>query len=481
MHRPILVVFFSCGAALAQASDQNEIGMWDRNVEFTSRGRLSSNAGFLSQKLAWGQVAGLTHVSLVRYVVQDQDTTTQEPFDVGFTGTNNQGLPDYANTRFYATNLRIPHFEMNPWLVTHNFDGRPGAAKPFPLPNDGVGVHHCWRLEAAPNWVTDGLSVHMSQAAPYNNTLLCYVQGRKSQHREIPRTEGQQIVAELGWSEVPSGNPSAMFLDRAWRLEIGSPTATLEGGAANSVYNCLGVNDPNRGYASLDPDFDDVGRATPPRYDDYSWFIEAGPSHAGGIAVLFHSLALAPYPGGGISLPGIRGKLMLDVGDPLFALFHTTALDTNGSGRIDLGLGPATSPLRRLAASLPSWASQALVVKSGPGGIDAELTNLFTMRPRKGFAGSNAFRHAQLDTAAPLTIPRTPGSRSLYLRNDGHGTVQVRQYANSVVLPGEVTVGDRSAMRIPLLVTTTRLVVTTKITRPTAAHPGVSVLYGFDR
>jgi len=466
--RILLVIALAACDLSAQTLDQNQLGMWDRSTEYTRRGLLGTSGGQVSQKHQWGVVGGLTQLSFMQYAVQDQQVATQEPFDVGLTGIDSLGLPDYANTRFYATNIRLPNGNpgIRAFLVTHSLNSSSNVVQ---LPSDGSGFHHCWRLSPAPNWVTDGVSIHTSDGGAYSGNELCF---NSSQHAEIPRTEGSKVLQRLGWSEVPNTSPRAVSFDVAWRLDVGSPRATLEGGTANSVYNCPGWG-ANLGYAGHDPDFANVGRKTPPRFDDFSWSVEAGPSHANGIAVLFHSRALAP--GVGVSVPGWSGTLMLDFTDPLFGLVQTGPLSFMGRGSFGLKLGPGTSQLRQIVSRLPMWISQGLVLKSSPSGWIGEFTNVFSMRPRKQFA--SGFQTAGLSARSPLTITKQAQDTMLYLRNDGPGRVDVKQFAGQNPLPGAWSVNERTAMRIPLAATATRIVVSTKVDKPTSLHSGVEVTY----
>ena len=44
-------------------------------------------------------------------------------------------------------------------------------SNPFPITENGCSQwHHVWELNDAANWTTDGLSIYMSQGAPYPNT-----------------------------------------------------------------------------------------------------------------------------------------------------------------------------------------------------------------------------------------------------------------------------------------------------------------------
>jgi len=442
---------------LGQTIEQNRFGMWDRTSEFSSRGALGPGGGQVSQKHPWGVVGGLL--------------STQESFDVGVTGTLPSGYPDYANTKFYATKLRMPSQQgIRAWTVTHNLNTSSNA--PVTLPQDGTGFHHCWRLPSGASWPTDGLSVHMS---PGPWTLLYAWKCANMQHAEMQRYETGRLnvynYEELAWSDTPSAGP--VYQPLAWELEVGTPQAVLEGGAANATFNCPGVGNPNRGYASLDPDFVDYFQRLG-RYDDYTWFVEAGASHAWGLAVLFHSRVL----GTPFAIPGVRGTFLLDVTDPLFAVTHVILLGATGSGSFTLNLGPPTSSARRLVAGLPTWASQAVVFSPKPAPPSLELTNVFTMRVRT--LDQLQFKSGFAAKGSPLTILRKTGDRTLYIRNDGHGTALVQQYAGQTLLPGASAVFDRAAVRIPLSPGATRVVVSSTSTVSNRWGSGIRILYAMN-
>jgi len=459
----IAAVLAASGALTAQ-SDINTFGQWDRTTEYTSRATLGTKAGHLSQKHQYGVVAGITHLSRCWYVMQDQQASTQTPYDVGLTGTDNLGLPDYANTVFYSTNIGLPSTSpgIHAWGVTHTF------TTPIVVPQDMTGYHHVWRLQADPGWsATDGVSVHMSQGAPYNGTILCYNSGS---HREIPRSENNtQIIEGLGWSEVPGGNPSAQAVDRAWRVETSADTPVLEGGTSNSVYNCSG-QDPCKGYSSFDPDFADIGSGSPGRFDDPHFTITAGSTYASGVGILFSSQACLPAP-----IPIFGGQFMLDPTDPMFGLILPTTLDGSGTGMIPINLGTSSNPIRAALHKLPTWHTQAIVV----AGANVGLTNLFTMRLQKTYTNDPVFKNANVDAGNALNVTKPTAAPSFYIRNEGSGVITVKQFVGSTQLGATVSVGDHVAVRVPLSPPTQTLKVETTVTKPTTSHSGVDVTYGF--
>ena len=86
----------------------NNFWRWDRSTEFTSRGSNGGNPGFLSQGFAYGHSAGLETLTQAFWVLQDQNPSTRERYNVGTTESNLKGEPDYANLRTFATNLMTP-------------------------------------------------------------------------------------------------------------------------------------------------------------------------------------------------------------------------------------------------------------------------------------------------------------------------------------------------------------------------------------
>ena len=425
------------------AQNFNPANSYDHSTEFTSRGANGGRRGYVSQAFAYGNSAGLQTLTRVRYVMQDQEQATREHWSVGTTLLDAKGQPDYAKTVFYATGLMTPPGKsgIGSWIVIHN-------PMPSHLINHGLEEwHHVWQFRDVANWTTDGLSVHMSQAASYGGTLLCF---SRTRHREIPRTDGSpaaQIIEKHGWSTVRPGLDPVPD-NRAWRLETFFDEVVLNGAATNRVYNCAGSEqDPNRGYARLDPDFDDTGAGSPARFDDYRWTVEAGASWNGALALLLFSPTVLAA-----KIPICGGHWYLDWFDPQAGLF-TMGIVTGGRATYDLVLPgmPLLWP-RSAFANLPNFSAQALLF----GGSSCKLSTLMSFRSKllpKGFKAGSAV------LGRPASIAKRVVDRNIVVRNDGAGTLTLRARRGSTTIGPATVVPERTAIRIRLHVAATRVTV----------------------
>lgn len=453
-----LVAFPGC--LLAQNGNQMQI--WDQTVEFVSRGANASNPGHVSQGFQYGFQANLRTIRLVSYGVQEQNLATQEPWDVGTCGLDTRGLPDYANLRPYATDLRLPISSgVGAFQIVHN----PLRSSPHKLTeNPCEQWHHVWKFKVTTNWTTDGLSVAMSDADPWMNTRLC---GRNANnttgHREISRIDAysgsaQQIRQELDFSNVAS-NPDPNDLNRTWRLQLWFDEVVLQGMSANTIYNGTPCPNPNPGYAAIDPNLNDLNGQSPARFDNPTFELRAGQKFANGVAILF--TATTVFPGGGIATP--YGQLHLNLADPLFAAgpILMPPLSSTGVSQITLDLGSGTSPLRSLAAELGCWHAQAVAVSTK---AEIELSSLWTMRTKlltTGFTRATAYK------GNPHRVSRNAVPGLLLVRNDGRGQLVVQGKDSAGNNRGAaVTVCERSCVQLPLIVG----VATVEFASPSNAH-----------
>lgn len=461
----LLALAATTSGLIAQATNPvNNFYRWDRSTEFTSRGSNGGNPGFVSQGFAHGHSAGLETLTQAYFVMQDQNPSTQESYNLGTTELDAAGRPDYANLNTYATNLLLPmSTQTTPaaWGIT--MIGL--ATTPHKLNlKQHTQWHHTWQFNVGANWTSDGISVHMGQAAAYNGTLLC----TGANHREIPRTENAtQIVEELGWSAVANSTTPAP-VNRTWRLRTSFAEFALNGGALNTTYGgfngavgAIGCNntDPNLGYAALDPDFDDAGLGNPARYDDYTWLLSAGSANAGKIAVLFFSQTV--IPGGGAPTP--FGQLHLDIADPIFGAVGgliMPQLDSLGQSSLSIPFGPggSTNTLRPVIADFPSWSAQAAVVTTS----GLQLSSLFSFRST---TTPNGFTAATADATTPVKLSRTAAQRTIFVRNDGRGMLTVKQIRGTTTF-GTSDVCERTAVRITINPAASDIEISTTTTQP---------------
>ncbi|MFQ5506226.1 MAG: hypothetical protein ACE5F1_15760 [Planctomycetota bacterium] len=492
--RPLLApcVVALSGALWAQTIDQNRFANWDKTTEFTSRARVGTGKGHISLGFPYGHFGGIQSLTFANFIIQDQNLATREPWSLGYCFADAAGAPDYANNKVILANQLLPGGSgVGAFSVTLNLNTT--ATKVALNPPAKDIWNWTWEfVNAAPNWTSDGISIHMSQAATYNGTLLCF-QG--SRHREIPRTDaswdgtnmsaGRQILEHMAWSAVPGGNPPISSMERSWRLDLGSDEATLQTRSDNSVYNGPGCPNPNPGFAGRDPDFNDSGGGTPGRFDNPSWEIRGGPSFANGVGVIVNSMGVLNP---GLKLPGINGALQLDFLDPLFAFLFIVPLNGAGNGTFTQSLGPNSSAVRKAVESLPNWTSQAYLVGTGAA-PKREFSNIASMRPKLSPGPATArFIMAQTVRGTPLNLTRSRTQTSIYVRNDGPrwdkatastiggwGEIDVQQFAGSRQIGPTVTVPARAGMRIPISVVATLVRVSGKKSVPTT----ISYLFNF--
>lgn len=440
---------------------RNAFHKWDFTTEFTSRGGNGSSAGHVSQGFANGFAAGLETLTSVRYVIQDQDLSTVEPWDVGTTGLDTRGEPDYAKLRAYASNLRLsPGSGIGAFFITHT----PLGANPHKVGANNEQWHHVWKFVQGANWTTDGLSTHMSEAAPWQNTVLCATNPNGTPgHRELPRTDGSppgQINEELAWTNQ-AGNSRPGFLDRAWRLELWFSEITLNGAAWNAQYNKTPCPDPNFGYMSLDPDFADIGQGSPARLDGYQLQVNAGPAFAGGAGVLFWSGAA--LPAGGVPTP--FGRLYIDITDPLFAVgpIPMPPLDSLGTANFDglKNLGAANGVVRQVMSSFPHLSWQGAVINKS---AEIRLTSIFSFRPLSLPTGWTA---AQAAAGSAVSLTKTISQVNIVVRNDGRGMLSVQAKRGSTNIGPAVAVAERTAVRVVLSAAANAVEISSQKSTPT--------------
>ncbi len=478
----ILFLALCSGLLHAQASyNYNLVRIWDTTTEFTSRGKVRGAIGHQSQGFPPGVLGGLNKLTRVQFVVQDGNSGTVEPFNFRVSPTAASGGPDYARGKnLNGTPLSIRKGGgAASMLVTLTFpvaNGKPidlaalKDAQNKPLLDPYEVIHFGWQFTKTANWTTDGVSVHMSNGDRQmpgggQGSLFCW---RNNYHREIPRPEKfaaadptNQIIERLAWSTV-SGQSGVDFLDRSWRLDLSFDEPILQGGADNVAYNAWPCQNPNPGYAALDPDFNDKGGASVARYDDYEWRVTSK-AHSGGVGVLFLSISTLETP---LSLGGIGGKLYLDPTDPLMALGGLVMGTLNSWGgasfKLKLGKGGSTNTLRKVISSLPAVHAQAYLVKL-QGGVKLDFSSVWTFRPALGPTG---FRRAQALSGTPVKLARKPADRSLYVRNDGLAVLRVQQFIGASTRPVRVSkVPARMGLRVLFFPAATRVEIVTSSTR----------------
>lgn len=461
---------FSSGLDAQTTLPANEFYRWDRSTEFTDRA-VGSASGFVSQAFSHGHSAGLGGLTATSFVIQDQNPSTREIFDVGITGITAAGRPDYPRMTAYATNLAMP-MTMQTLPLAMRFTVTSLSSRPILVPPTLGQWHHVWVFRNTAAWPNDGISLHFSQAAPWKSTLLCSGRG----HREIPRSEGGGAIRQgLAWA-MASTQTTPQALNRAWGLRSSWTGMALNGGALTKAYggyygpaDTIGCNtvDPNVGYAALDPDFNDIAQATPSRHDDYTWILNAGTRNAGRPAFLY--IANTVLGNGGAPTP--CGSLHLDIGDPLFRAIGAIAMPTlsaTGESRLDLNLGPASSRLRPILANFESVSAQALVFTDA----GCSLSNLFTFRPR---LLPNGFTSNTVTSGMPIQLRPTRGiHRTILVRNDGAGAVRVTQRRGTTRL-GQVQIGERTAVRISVNPASTQVEI------GTAQTGGVNLIWAWNR
>ncbi len=452
MHAPLfsvslLAVSFAASLGAQAKVPQNGRNLWDRSVEYVSRGSVGSDTGFISQAFPFGQLAGLKTLTLIRYDISDQNLATQEPWNLRYCGLDKAGHPDYRNGTFIAKGMKLPIGTGNGGAqITHNFTGT-GVNAPKPFTHTGGRWHFCWEFTKKTNWTTDGLGVYMSQAGaqmPSNrNTALCYWSGGVK-HREMNRVEGNNAVLNMDLAQSTGPNNSYADLTRSWELDLGFQEVTLMGGCENKTYTAAGCANPNYGYGGIDPDFNDTSKGQPKREDNFAWSVQAGSSYSGGLAFLLSSTAAFSKP-----IPTPFGPLYLNpINDVLFnglgLLVFPKPLDAKGVGEF---LFKIPGSVRPIVASIPSWHAQVLVVKPGQS---PQLSSLHQFRPwlDEKLTGNTKFTRAKASSTAAVTIPRPTSffPSTLYIRNDGPGYLLVDEYTGAK-LARTFRVHDRIAVR----------------------------------
>lgn len=431
MRTAVLPLLALAPTLSAQHDETRWTYIHDQSAEFISRGSNGGQANAkVSQAFQYGYAANLKTITQTLYQMNDQNLATRETFHAGTCGLDSKGLPDYANCRFYATNLQLPPGTgPGSFTITHRaLNSTPHVISENPC----AQWHHVWNLVDAANWTTDGLSVFMSQAASYpatNPTRLCLPNASRLA-REIPRVDAYtgapaQIIEELGWSKQQSGS-DPVAVDRSWFLFVWFDEIVLKGFSENTIYNRSPCGRQNPGYASIDPNLDDLNGQSPARFDDMVFELRAGTKFANGIGLLF--LTNTVIPGGGLPTP--FGTLHVNIlGLPpgsvdLLALLGPVPLpplNAQGRAQMLIPLGPTTGAVRKIAADLGTWHAQAAAVtRQG----EIKLSSLYTMRTRlvpPGFAIGTAIQ------SKPLRIPN-PGTRAriFLVRNDGRGVLEVQ-------------------------------------------------------
>ncbi len=470
-------LFFSLPFLKGQSSiPQNKIRIWDQSTEYTSRGSVGGGTGHVSQAFPPGVTRGLNRLSLIQYVIQDQRMQTKEPWELKIAPLDGKGEPEYKRAAILLRNLTLPNGSgIRAFTITHNRNSSQNGpfvlsalkdAKNKPLLDPNESFHVAWNFVQKVNWLTDGISLWMSQAGTAlpnggNGQLTCW---QNRFHREIPRPEKfdpkdptGQIIERLAWTEFNGSPGRKFFTNRSWSVTLGFVEPTIQGASDNPSFNNSPCLNPNTGYAALDPDFANKANASIARNDNYQWTINAGGSFAGGIGVLFFSDSVYSKP---VSIAGIGGSLNVDIGSPLLSLglFPMGILDTNGSATLKLPLGQANSPLRKAIISFPVIHAQAYVAKPG---IRPSFSSLFTMRPLlqpKGFQRSTA------TASTPLRIQKTSSMKTLYVRNDGPGGLEIKTYIGSTRIGPIFMIPERTALRAPLFPAATTVEISTKKT-----------------
>jgi hypothetical protein len=189
--------------------------------------------------------------------------------------------------------------------------------------------------------------------------------------------------------------------------------------------------------------------------------VNGGPNYAGGISVLLMSMAL--LPGDGVAVPPY-GRLYLDLLDPLAAIgpiVMPPMHPSRGYSEMTFDMGPATSPIRKVAAALPAWSAQAVVIASGQ---PTRLTNPFTFRPillPPGFTAATAVQ------GTPHVLPRTTSHATFAIRNDGIGTLSVQQKVAQTNIGPAVSIPEFCMVRITPAVAANTIEISSTKTTPT--------------
>ena len=477
---PFLSLFLPLSSLTAQSGiAQNKLRLWDQSTEYTSRGSVGGGTGHISQAFPPGVTRGLDKLSFIQYVIQDQRMQTKEKWEIKIAPLDTKGEPDYKRAVALVQNLTLPNGSgIRAFTITHNrnsaqngpfvLSGLKDANKKTLLDPDEA-FHFAWNFVQKANWLTDGISVWMSQAGRAlpnggSGQLTCW---QSRFHREIPRPEKfdpkdatSQIIERLAWTEFNGSPGRKLYTDRAWSLTLGFAEPSLQGAAFNTTYNNSPCINPNTGYAALDPDFNNLANATQARIDDYQWTVSAGGKYAGGVALLFFAESVYQKPA---TIAGIDGALNLDIQSLLFGLgpFPMGLLDVTGSARLKIPFGPANSPLRKALLTLPALSAQAYVFKAG---VKPSFSSLYTLRPILQPVG---FKRASVTASTPLQLKKTPSMKTLYLRNDGPGALTLKTFIGNTQVGPLVKVPERMGRRITLFPAATKLEIATRKTNKT--------------
>ncbi len=443
-----LAVAAIVASASAQTLSSNKRSIWDQTTEYTSRANVGSNAGYISQAVPFGAIAGAKTLTSASYLVQDQNMATVEPWDFLWTSLDPKGSgnPDYAGGKVIVANNRLSvGTGVGAWAITHTLTAPANAVK-IAVPRGRLIF--AWHLKTKTNWSKDGISLHMSQAdtgLPNSaNTPQCYTASSRSYHREMNRVEGTAIIPGNKLAQSSGLNNTFSDLHRSWRFDMGWDEVTLNTGVENAVYNGTCSN-PNYGYGGFDPDVNNVGKQQVKREDNLVWQVQAGAQNAGSVAFLFSSMAMLNK---GIATP--FGEFWLNPGaDPLFsslgALPFSAPLDAKGVATFTLTIPKAVRPL---VASFPCWSAQALVfnAKSARARFSTAATMRFFYDPKLAKQTAWTQGKATAKVAHKIQRPAVGIPLSLFLRNDGPGVLEVDEYRLTHKLR-TFLVNERTAVR----------------------------------
>ncbi|MEZ5989214.1 MAG: hypothetical protein R3F30_08845 [Planctomycetota bacterium] len=487
---------------------QNQFYQYDYTIEYVTRGANQGNPGHVSQGLTPGQIRGIPDLSKILIHLQDWEISTLDPIDLMWTKLDAEGLPDYVNgNTVIISNVSLPTTGSGvaAYLVTYNLNTT--ASPPILVPATDEMLHFTWYLKDNPGakWTatpTEGQSVAMSNDAgtPGGAGLQCILYSGRNYHQEIPRQEFDstqtkyQIDEEMGWTSQPQGVP--LTNQRAYRVEFASTIPVLSAQSDNIVFNNTPTGgtsscpNPNRGYAALDPDFNNNdSNQTPGRFDNPSWHLEAGTGFASAPAVILWSQSMFTGP---ITVFGPT-PLWVDITDPLFAFspgLNGAPLVLNGLGVGDqsIPLSPnnvSGTALSAIAATFPSWHAQALVIAPSTS-VQTQFTNVTSMRP---LLVPGKFTADKIDaTQTTLMVPRLYGTtkaQTMFVRNDGRGVLTIKQYFSNNGTGTEITgtavnLSERCAYRIRLHPASNSMVVSSNRTFATSSTNVHNFVYQLD-
>ena len=297
---------------------QNEIEIWPGATQFTSRGSIGNNAtgGDILQGLHTTAFTGLgdngviARVDAFRMILQDQNTDTQENYNIVYRSGSDTAGPDTGNAGIICSLGPFTSFPrggggmIQAMNIVHNF----GTAHCLELCDfNAFGIN----FHAPPpgRWTRDGISVHMSR-------------GDGTNARTVQRAAPNATTSDMAWQVIDTGsgeNETNPSLHRSWRFRFITDTGTLQMGNGGTRY---GQGGPN---PATDVPFSARARYGSSSGVDDSW--------------LFLSIGkMCP----GISIePGMRVYL-----DPstLVGPFVIAGIPASGQAIHDLGTTPATSP-----------------------------------------------------------------------------------------------------------------------------------------